>query len=233
MTKETTPSVAEQADERARFDAHFNHGFESKHYEDMLWECWCAAIAASQAASHSAPVESKTCASVGVEPPALAATLQRIVDDGHCTAPAAKAIRQAIAALASPTQAPAATEAPSDRESFERYCKSEMIPKQLLRTDAQGDYPNPPVGEMWKAWKARGALQPVGEPVLYQCRWFDSNAQVWRGWEPLAVNNHYTQTMEQRIAEIEAHRYAGKQIYEVRALGVIAKAQPSTTGGKP
>jgi len=82
------------------------------------------------------------------------------------------------------------------------------------------------------ALAAQTETQPASEAVTYQYRWFDSNAQAWQEWEPLEVINRYTQTMEQRIAEVESYRYAGKQIYEVRALGVIATpAQPAPAPG--
>lgn len=71
MPKETTPSVAEQAD---RGDALFLgwladrlvHVYsESENVDFVLATRRIAARLASQAASHSAPVESKACASVG------------------------------------------------------------------------------------------------------------------------------------------------------------------------
>jgi hypothetical protein len=85
------------------------------------------------------------------------------------------------------------------------------------------------------AWAAaRAALaaspQPAQEPVLWQYRWTNpcSDPAVTveqRAWHEVKPWNPRMQTLEDRIAELRAHRYNGVLCYEVRAL--YASPQPA------
>ena len=65
----------------------------------------------------------------------------------------------------------------------------------------------------------------VGEPVAWQFRWTNpgnnpNTREDETAWKPLEPRG--SETMQQRVAEIEQYTYDGKPCYEVRALGVFA-----------
>jgi len=82
-------------------------------------------------------------------------------------------------------------------------------------------------------WKAADELDTLiasmeaQEPVLYQYRWLNPNNNPddvgLMDWKLLEPRNPYMGTVQDRIDELEAYRYEGKVVYEVRAL----YAQPS------
>lgn len=75
--------------------------------------------------------------------------------------------------------------------------------------------------------------EPVQEPVLYQYRWLNPgnnpNDHCEAEWTLVEPRNPHMDTVHDRIQELEAYRYDGKPVYEVRALYAAApQAEPLT-----
>lgn len=75
------------------------------------------------------------------------------------------------------------------------------------------------------------ALTNAGRAVAWQFRWLNPGDNIEAcpeelEWKPLVPRSR-NQTQEQAIAELEAHSYGGRPVYEVRALGVIGATPPS------
>lgn len=63
----------------------------------------------------------------------------------------------------------------------------------------------------------------VGEVVLYQYRWLNPTNKHCEpasmlDWKLVELRNPYTDTIEGQVRELEAYRYQGMPVYEVRAL---------------
>lgn len=73
----------------------------------------------------------------------------------------------------------------------------------------------------WAGWLARAEIAGKAAPVAWQWRWLNPGGQdhvtaeelAWRPVEPRG-----SESMEDRVRELEAYRYGGKPCYEVRPL---------------
>jgi hypothetical protein len=66
------------------------------------------------------------------------------------------------------------------------------------------------------------AERETQEPVAWQYRWLNPADMPDQKPEWLPIEPYWNQTVQEKIAELEAYRYNGKPCYEVRALYAVA-----------
>lgn len=107
----------------------------------------------------------------------------------------------------------------------------------LLLNSLAADSTTPRAQAMRKAAAILSAdSKDAVEPVLYQYRWLNPTGNQVEPkslleWKLVEVRNVYTDTIEERVRELEAYRHQDKPVYEVRALYArpqAADAQPLT-----
>ena len=111
---------------------------------------------------------------------------------------------------------------------------------QALRDELSNPYrPGTDEREAWDLGRSCGKAKhapspaPAAEPAMWQYRaYYDTCAgdgkPGWGAWEEVVPRNVYTETVADRVREIQAYIEQGKR-YELRALYATPSPQPATT----